>query len=62
MLMLMRPDMLIPGITSVFNYVVEIVFGLILLFLVLGIAIGAAKLFLNLKDTVTFGQITGTCL
>lgn len=60
--MLMRPDMLITGTTSVFNYVVEIVFGLILLFLVLGIAIGAAKLFLNLKDTVTFGQITGTCL
>lgn len=60
--MLMWPDMLITGITSVFNYVVEIVFGLILLFLVLGIAIGAAKLFLNLKDTVTFGQITGTCL
>lgn len=28
----------------------------------LGIAIGAAKLFLNLKDMVTIGQVTGTYL
>lgn len=33
-----------------------------LLFLMLGIAIGAAKLFLNLKDMVTIGQVTGTYL
>jgi len=47
---------------AVFNRIVEIVFGVILLFLVLGITIGAAKLFLNFKDLVTVGTITGTYL
>jgi len=47
---------------AVFNRIVEIVFGVILLFLVLGIIIGAAKLFLNFKDLVTVGAITGTYL
>ena len=45
-----------------FNKVVEMVFGVILLFLIIGIVIGAAKLFLNLKDIVTVGAITGTYL
>ena len=47
---------------AVFNRVVEIVFGVILLFLVLGIIIGTAKLFLNFKDIITVGTITGTYL
>jgi uncharacterized membrane protein (DUF373 family) len=53
---------LIIKFKSVFNYVVELVFGLILLFLLPGIAIGAVKLFLNLKDMVSVGEITGTYL
>lgn len=47
---------------AVFNRIVEIVFGIILVFLVLGIVIGVAKLFLNLKDLVTVGTITGSYL
>ena len=58
----MRPNVLVIKFKSVFNYVVELVFGLMLLFLLLGIAIGAAKLFLNLKDMVLVGGITGTYL
>jgi len=58
----MRPNVLVIKFKSVFNYVVELVFGLILLFLLPGIAIGAAKLFLNLKDMVLVGGITGTYL
>jgi len=58
----MRPNVLVIKFKSVFNYVVELVFGLMLLFLLLGIAIGAAKLFLNLKDMVSVGEITGTYL
>lgn len=46
----------------VFNRTVDIVFGIILIFLVLGIAIGVAKLFLNLKDLVTISTITGSYL
>ena len=46
----------------VFNKVIEMVFGVILLFLIIGIIIGVAKLFLNLKDIVTVGTITGTYL
>ena len=46
----------------VFNRVIEIVFGIILIFLVLGIVIGVAKLFLNIKDFVTVGTITGSYL
>jgi len=42
---------------SVFNHVTEIVFGLMLLFLVIGIAIGAARLFFNLKDMITSGML-----
>lgn len=58
----MQRNQLIDRFKSLFNYVVELVFGLMLLFLMLGIAIGAAKLFLNLKDMVTVGQVTGTYL
>ena len=58
----MQRYQLIDRFKSIFNYVVELVFGLMLLFLMLGIAIGAAKLFLNLKDMVTVGQVTGTYL
>lgn len=58
----MQRNQLIDRFKSLFNYVVEWVFGLMLLFLMLGIAIGAAKLFLNLKDMVTVGQVTGTYL
>jgi len=58
----MQRYQLIDRFKSLFKYVVEFVFGLILLFLMLGIAIGAAKLFLNLKDMVTIGQVTGTYL
>ena len=58
----MQPNVLIIKFKSVFNYIVELVFGLMLLFLLLGIAIGAAKLFLNLKDMVLVGEITGTYL
>ena len=47
---------------ELFNRIVEFVFGVILLFLMLGIIIGAAKLFLNLKDMVTVGTITGSYL
>lgn len=46
----------------VFNRTVDIVFGIILIFLVIGIVIGAAKLFLNLKDLVTISTITGSYL
>jgi len=46
----------------VFNRTVDIVFGIILIFLVLGIAIGVVKLFLNLKDLVTISTITGSYL
>jgi uncharacterized membrane protein (DUF373 family) len=60
--MQMQRYQLIGRFKSLFNYVVELVFGLMLLFLMLGIAIGAAKLFLNLKDMVTVGQVTGTYL
>lgn len=60
--MQMQRNQLIDRFKSLFNYVVELVFGLMLLFLMLGIAIGAAKLFLNLKDMVTVGQVTGTYL
>jgi uncharacterized membrane protein (DUF373 family) len=60
--MQMQRYQLIDRFKSLFKYVVEFVFGLILLFLMLGIAIGAAKLFLNLKDMVTIGQVTGTYL
>lgn len=45
-----------------FNKAIEIVFGVILLFLMIGIIIGAVKLFLNLKDFVTVSTITGTYL
>lgn len=58
----MQRYQLIDRFKSLFKYVVEFVFGLMLLFLMLGIAIGAAKLFLNLKDMVTIGQVTGTYL
>ena len=60
--MQMQRNQLIDRFKSLFNYVVEWVFGLMLLFLMLGIAIGAAKLFLNLKDMVTVGQVTCTYL
>jgi uncharacterized membrane protein (DUF373 family) len=58
----MQPNVLITRFKSVFNYVIELVFGLMLLFLMIGIAIGAVKLFLNLKDMIVVGQITGTYL
>jgi len=47
---------------ALFNKIIAFVFGVILLFLVLGMLIGAAKLFLNLKDMLTVGQVTGTYL
>ncbi|MBT8438597.1 MAG: phosphate-starvation-inducible PsiE family protein [Gammaproteobacteria bacterium] len=47
---------------ALFNRVVEVVFGVILLFLVLGIIVGTAKLFLNLKDIVSVGTVTGSYL
>jgi uncharacterized membrane protein (DUF373 family) len=47
---------------SLFNRVITVVFAVMLLFLVLGILIGTAKLFLNLKDMVTVGHVTGTYL
>ncbi|MGB5276820.1 MAG: phosphate-starvation-inducible PsiE family protein [Gammaproteobacteria bacterium] len=45
-----------------FNRIIEFVFGVILLFLMLGIIIGTAKLFLNFKEMVTVGTITGSYL
>ena len=45
-----------------FNRIIEFVFGVILLFLMLGIIIGTGKLFLNFKEMVTVGTITGSYL
>ena len=45
---------------TLFNRIIEVVFGVILLFLVLGMLIGTAKLFLNLKEMITVGHVTGT--
>jgi len=49
-------------IMSVFNRIVSIVFGVILVFLMLGIIIGTVKLFYNLGDMITSGGVTGTYL
>ena len=49
-------------IMSVFNRIISIVFGVILVFLMLGIIIGTVKLFYNLGDMITSGGVTGTYL
>ena len=49
-------------IMSVFNRIVSIVFGVILVFLMLGIIIGTVKLFYNVGDMITSGGVTGTYL
>lgn len=54
-----------PGISNttlarIFNRATDIAFGVILLFLTLGILIGAAKLFLGLAGLLTTGKITGS--
>lgn len=49
-------------ILSVFNKIVSIVFGVILIFLMLGIMIGTVKLFFNLGDMTMSGAITGSYL
>jgi uncharacterized membrane protein (DUF373 family) len=49
-------------ILSAFNRTVSIVFGVILIFLMLGIIIGTAKLFFNLGDMVMSGSVTGSYL
>lgn len=48
------------GFIDLFNKVIEVVFGVILLFLIVGMLIGTAKLFLNIKDMVTVGHVTGS--
>lgn len=48
------------GFVNLFNKVIDFVFGVILLFLIVGMLIGTAKLFLNIKDMVTVGQVTGS--
>ena len=60
--MLHETDALSARYVNLFNRIIEIVFGVILLFLVLGILIGTAKLFLNLKDMLMVGHVTGTYL
>ena len=47
-------------LAKVFNRTTDVAFGVILLFLTLGILIGAAKLFLSLGGLLTTGKITGS--
>lgn len=49
-------------IMSIFDRVVSVVFGVILIFLMLGIIIGTAKLFFNLNNMIMAGEIAGTYL
>ena len=46
-------------INKFFNVIVDIVFGIILLFIVIGIAIGAIRLFGSLWELLSFEGITG---
>jgi len=47
---------------SIFDRVVSVVFGVILIFLMFGIIIGTAKLFLNLNHMIMDGEVAGTYL
>jgi len=49
----------IEKLQKLFNYVIEAVFAIILLFLIVGIGIGAIKLFVNLIHIVQASGITG---
>lgn len=55
-------EILHQRLLPLFNNLTSIVFAVILLFLMIGIMIGTGKLFLQLGDLLTSGQITGSYL
>lgn len=56
----MKYDSFTSVMNTLFQRVTTVVFGLIIAFLALGIAIGAVKLFLNLADVFAAKTITGS--
>ena len=51
--------MLHQGIKKIFDRVVELIFGIILAFIILGLAIGALQLFISVWSLLRFEGITG---
>jgi uncharacterized membrane protein (DUF373 family) len=54
-----EPRKLSSRIQKLFDTVVDVVFGIILVFIMIGIAIGTAKLFITTWDLLSFEGVTG---
>lgn len=54
-----EPRKLSSRIQKLFDSVVDVVFGIILVFIMIGIAIGTAKLFITTWDLLSFEGVTG---
>jgi uncharacterized membrane protein (DUF373 family) len=54
-----EPRKLSSRVQKLFDTVVDVVFGIILVFIMIGIAIGTAKLFITTWDLLSFEGVTG---